>query len=256
MEFLVEFNVIVPEGTGDQEIAEREQAEATAAADLARGGHLLRLWKEPGAPGENRAVGLYRARSEEQLDGLLGDLPLNGWMELTVTPLEPHPNDPAGASQVGVPLPEPQLIEVYRLEASLGEPIELGDTAIGHQRIVPLTGGAFTGREMSGRLIPGVSADWQTVLPDGTVHGDIRYVLQTDDGHTLYVQSSSIRHGSAEVLGRLARGEHVGASEYTFRTTTRITTASPELAWLNKGIFISVAGRQPGGVIYETHLIA
>jgi hypothetical protein len=25
---------------------------------------------------------------------LLGALPLNAWMEITVTPLEPHPNDP------------------------------------------------------------------------------------------------------------------------------------------------------------------
>ena len=32
MEFLVEFNVIVPEGTGDPEVREREHAEAAAAA--------------------------------------------------------------------------------------------------------------------------------------------------------------------------------------------------------------------------------
>jgi hypothetical protein len=25
--------------------------------------------------------------------------------------------------------------------------------------------------------------------------------------------------------------------------------------WLNKGVFISVGGRQPGGVIYETYLV-
>jgi hypothetical protein len=102
----------------------------------------------------------------------------------------------------------------------------------------------------------GASADWQTVLGDGTVLGDIRYVLQTDSGDVLYVQSHGIRHGSAEVLARLSRGENVDASECTFRTSTRIATASQELDWLNKGVFVSVAGRQPGGVIYETHLVA
>ncbi|MGA2010024.1 MAG: muconolactone Delta-isomerase family protein [Solirubrobacteraceae bacterium] len=256
MEFLVEFNVIVPEGTRDPQVREREQAEAAAAADLARGGHLVRLWKAPTAPGENRAVGLYRARSEEELDALLGDLPLNGWMEITVTPLEPHPNDPDGVPAAGAQLPDPLLTAVYRLEASLGEPIELGDTAAGHQRIVPLIGGTLTGREISGTLIPGTSADWQTVLPDGTVHADVRYVLRTDSGDAFYVRSHGIRHGNAEVLGRLARGEDVGPSEYTFRTSTRITAASPELDWLNKEIFVSVAGRRPRGVIYETHLVA
>jgi hypothetical protein len=47
----------------------------------------------------------------------------------------------------------------------------------------------------------------------------------------------------------------VEASEYTFRTSTRIETAAPELDWLNKGVFISVGGRQPSGVIYETYLV-
>jgi muconolactone delta-isomerase len=256
MEFLVEFDTTVPEGTKNAEVREREQAEAAAAANLARDGHMVRLWKPSLGPGEIRAVGLYRARNEEELDGLLGDLPMNSWMAMTVTPLEPHPNDPGGARAHGFQLPEPQISPVYRLEASLGEPIELGDTAAGHQRIVPLTGGTFTGPEIFGTLIPGASADWQTQLPDGTVLGDIRYVLQTESGEFLYVQSHSIRHGSPEVLARLSRGEDVDPTKYTFRTSTQITTASRELDWLNKGIFVSVAARQAGCVTYETHLVA
>jgi hypothetical protein len=58
------------------------------------------------------------------------------------------------------------------------------------------------------------------------------------------------------VLERLARGEDVDASEYTFRTSTQLETAAPELDWLNKGVFISVGGRRPGAVIYETYLVA
>jgi Protein of unknown function (DUF3237) len=46
------------------------------------------------------------------------------------------------------------------------------------------------------------------------------------------------------------------AGEYTFRTATQIETAAPHLDWLNKGVFISVAGRQAAGVIYETYLVA
>ena len=152
-------------------------------------------------------------------------------------------------------LPGPRLTKVYRLEASLGEPLDLGETAHGHRRIVPLSGGTFNGAEISGKLLPGASADWQIVLPDGTALGDIRYTLQTDGGDLLYVQSRSIRHGSPEVLARLARGEDVEASEYTFRASTQIETAGAELDWLNKGVFISVGGRQPGGVIYETYLV-
>ena len=153
-------------------------------------------------------------------------------------------------------LPEPRLSQVYRLEATLGKPLELGDTAQGHKRIVPLTGGTFTGPVVGhGKLLAGTSADWQTILPDGTALGDIRYTLETDEGDLLYVQSRSVRHGSADVLARLARGEDVDASEYTFRTSTQIETAAAGLEWLNKGVFISVGARQPGGVIYETYLV-
>ena len=155
----------------------------------------------------------------------------------------------------GDPLPEPRLTLVYRLEATLGQPLDLGDVAQGHRRIVPQTGGTFTGPELSGMLLPGASADWQILLPDGTALGDIRYTLQTDAGELLYVQSRGVRHGRAEVLARLGRGEQVDAGEYTFRTTTQIETAAPRLDWLNKGIFISVGGRQAAGVIYESYLV-
>lgn len=200
-------------------------------------------------------IGLYRANSEAELDGLLGALPLNGWMEVTVTPLERHPNDPTSPRPSDFELPGPRLTPVYRLQAAVGEPVDLGETDHGHRRIVPLTGGAFTGPRISGKLLPGASADWQMVLPDGTAIGDIRYSLRTDGGDILYVQARGVRHGSPEVLARLARGEDVDASEYTFRTSTQIETAAAELDWLNKGVFVSVGGRQPGGVVYETYLV-
>jgi hypothetical protein len=152
-------------------------------------------------------------------------------------------------------LPSPSLTLVYRLEATLGQPVDLGDTGHGHRRIAPLTGGTFTGPTISGTLIPGASADWQTVRSDGTTIGDIRYTLQTEGGDVLYVQSRSTRHGSADVLARLAAGEDVDPSEYTFRASTQIETAAAELDWLDQGVFLSVGGRRPTGVVYETYLI-
>ncbi len=263
MDFLVEFEISVPMGVPESEVAARQDAESAAAADLVDQGHLVRLWKRHVATGGSRPFGLYRADSEAHMDGLLRALPLYEWMRVTVTPLEPHPNDPAMQQHAGhrpekgvsSHVPEPRLTKVYSLEATLAAPLELGQTTQGRRRIVALTGGTFSGPEISGRLLPGASADWQTILADGTALGDIRYVLQTDRGDLLYVTSRSIRHGSPEVLARLGRGEDVDPGEYTFRTSTRIETAAPDLDWLNKGIFISVAGRQPAGVIYETYLV-
>jgi muconolactone delta-isomerase len=265
VEFLVEFEINIPEGTPESEVNDREAKEASAAANLVDKGHLLRVWRRSIAPGKTKDLGLYRADSQTQLDGLLKGLPLYEWMRVTVTPLEAYPNDPAAAHKgrpwsgeelaVSSRLPNPQLTRVYRLEATLGQPLDLGNTDQGHRRIVPLTGGTFTGPELNGKLLPGASADWQIVLPDGTAFGDIRYTLQTHGGDLLYVQSRGVRHGSADVLARLGRGEDVDASEYSFRTSTQIETAAAHLDWLNKGVFIGVAGRQTAGVIYETYLV-
>ena len=65
-----------------------------------------------------------------------------------------------------------------------------------------------------------------------------------------------MRHGPAEVLARLGRGEHVDAKEYTFRASTQIETAASHLDWLNKGVFIAVAARTAEGVVYDTYLVA
>jgi muconolactone D-isomerase len=97
MEFLVEFEVNVPDGALASEVDARYSAEASAAARLVDDGHLVRLWKPRG---ETKALGLYRADNQAQLAGLLGALPLYDWMQVTVTPLDPHPNDPAPEATV------------------------------------------------------------------------------------------------------------------------------------------------------------
>src|SRR6202030_4810642 len=94
-------------------------------------------------------------------------------------------------------LPDPRLAKIFRLEASLGEALDLGNVAQGRRRIVPQTGGTFAGPELNGTLLPGASADWQIVLADGTTLGDIRYTLETEAGALIYVQSRGVRHGPA-----------------------------------------------------------
>ena len=94
MEFLVKFEINVPAGTSESEVQDREQAEARAVAELARQGHVVRIWKLPDEDGGGSVLGLYRADAETELDALLKALPLSDWMDLTVTRLETHPNDP------------------------------------------------------------------------------------------------------------------------------------------------------------------
>src|SRR5580704_3323261 len=132
MEFLVEFEINIPNGTPLSEVKDREAAEAAAAAKLAGEGHLVRVWKGLVASGETKILGLYRAESTTEVNSLLGGLPLADWMHITVTPLESHPNDPgAGGDRRAATgqLPAPRLTLIYRLDITLGEPMDFGPTA-------------------------------------------------------------------------------------------------------------------------------
>jgi muconolactone D-isomerase len=95
MEFLTTLITNVPDGTADATVADTRSREALRAAELAELGHLLRLWRPPVEPGEWRTLGLWRAGSETELKGILATLPLHKWMTVEITPLNPHPNDPA-----------------------------------------------------------------------------------------------------------------------------------------------------------------
>ena len=104
-------------------------------------------------------------------------------------------------------LPDPVLTQVYRLKAVMGPLLDFGDVLAGRRRVVPLVGGTFTGPELNGSLLPGGSASWQIVSPDGTVRLEIRYTLQTDRGALLYVRSSGVGQGNRQVAARCtARG--------------------------------------------------
>src|ERR1700749_3945657 len=122
-------------------------------------------------------------------------------------------------------LPAPTLRRVYRLDADLDAPIDLGHTPQGHRRILALTGGRAEGPGFHAELLATGGADWQIVRPSGTSVAALPYPLRTDGGALLYVQSHGVRHGEPDVLARLAAGDDVGPSEYTFRTTVSIETA-------------------------------
>lgn len=94
MEFLVQFEVDVPNGIAASELENRERAEAAAADELAQQGHLVRLWQVHVDSGPATILGLYCAESKPELDALLGALPLFKWMHISITALVQHPNDP------------------------------------------------------------------------------------------------------------------------------------------------------------------
>ncbi len=100
-EFLTTFNIDIPDGTPRQSVDDTEASEAKAADELAQQGHLIRLWTLASQDGHGRALGLWRSQDEAGMKAILDGLPLSGWMTVDITPLTPHPSDPALASNHG-----------------------------------------------------------------------------------------------------------------------------------------------------------
>jgi len=99
MEYLVTMTTHVPDGTPEQAVDDIRAREAARSRELAAEGHLLRLWRPPLRPGEWRTLGLFAGDDGGQLEEVLASMPLRVWRTDEVTPLSPHPNDPALAAR-------------------------------------------------------------------------------------------------------------------------------------------------------------
>jgi hypothetical protein len=133
------------------------------------------------------------------------------------------------------------------LDIEVLPPVSLGAQPAGELRVLPFAHGTFEGPLLKGHVLPG-GTDWQEVRPDGTLEIRARYLLETDRGERIEVQSEGVRSGSPEVLARLSAGELLAASEYYFRTAIRLRTPAPRLARLNDLLAFSIGERRPSGV--------
>jgi muconolactone delta-isomerase len=90
-DFLTTFTTTIPQGTPGETVDNARAREKDRAQELARQGHLRRLWR---LPGQGRALGLWRAQDAAEMHAIVESLPLNVWMTTEITPLTEHPSDP------------------------------------------------------------------------------------------------------------------------------------------------------------------
>lgn len=148
----------------------------------------------------------------------------------------------------------PQLEPLLQVTVTLDPPLVVGALVVGTRRIIPITGGHFSGARLSGVVLPG-GADWQVVQPDGVALLDARYTLQTQDGALIYVQNRGVRHGPPEILAALAQGEEVDPARYYMRTTPIFETGDPRYRWLNDLIVVGSGIRRAAAVVLDFYQV-
>ena len=147
-----------------------------------------------------------------------------------------------------------RLEPLTKVRVTLADILDLGDTQWGRRRVVPITGGEFTGDRLHGTVLAG-GADWQVVHDDGMITVDTRYTLKTHDGAHLYLSTSGVRHGPPEVMTRLAAGERVDPQEYYFRLFCKFEAGDPRYLWLNRTLVVASAARTANTVYYQAHAL-
>jgi hypothetical protein len=155
-----------------------------------------------------------------------------------------------GAPDPSLPatLEPPRLEHLCDLAVAVSAPIEAGDGPFGLRRVIPIAGGTVRGPAMRGRVLP-AGADFQLIVAGGTVATlDARYLIELDDGATLFVHNTALRHASAEDSALIRRGEPVDPSRVYFRCQPRFETGDARWAWLHERQFVGRGVRRPDAV--------
>ena len=143
---------------------------------------------------------------------------------------------------------KPELEFVYEAGGELEPPREIGAVYDGARRIIAIRAGGYVkGPRITGKLM-GNSADWQLTRSDGVTVADALYAIETDDGALIQIRNKGLRHGPAEVMDRLRRGEEVDPGEYYFRTVPEFIAPEGPYDWLNKSIFVCAGTRCAGSI--------
>ncbi len=146
--------------------------------------------------------------------------------------------------------PSLRLRPLLVLNMTVGIIVDAGGPAGAQRRIGSIDGGTFAGDRLNGTVMAG-GADWQTVRGDGAVLLDARALLLTEDGATIAITYTGIRHGPAEVMARLGSGEEVDPATYYFRIVPRFHTSAPRYEWLNRVVAVGTGVRLSQGPVYE-----
>ena len=141
------------------------------------------------------------------------------------------------------------------LRLVMGPAHDLGDTPSGWRRMRVLPEGSLLGPRLDAKDRPGGGMDAFLRKAAGTLHTDARLPLMTKDGALIYLQYRGLRHGDADVMGRIERNEPVADDAYYLRNVPVFETASAQYEWLNRIVAVGVGRREGDAVVYEIHEI-
>ncbi len=131
--------------------------------------------------------------------------------------------------------------------------VDLGQTPRGGRKIAQISGGRFVGERLRGQVHAAPGGDWLLLRSDGVLTLDVRITLETDDHALIFMSYQGMRHGPADVIERLNRGERVDSDAYYFRMAPVFETGHERYSWLNRVLAVATGSREPSGPVYQVY---
>ena len=80
---------------------------------------------------------------------------------------------------------------------------------------------------------------------------NVRLVLKTKDDALIGMTYRGVRHGPADVMERIEKGEAVDPTSYYFRINPLFETAAAKYDWINRIVAVGIGHRRTDGPIYS-----
>lgn len=104
----------------------------------------------------------------------------------------------------------------------------------GHQGYTPAIGGTISGPRLSGRVVPHSGADYALVRDDGTIELSAHYMLEAEDGTSIYIQNR----------GYLVRARMGSSQPSYFRLTPYFRVPTGPHDWLSRTVIVGGGERR------------
>lgn len=141
----------------------------------------------------------------------------------------------------------------FEAKIEVGPVLDVGATAKGTRKMIPILGGTFAGPDIEGVILPG-GADWQLVRPDGVAEIEAHYTMKTNDGVPIYIVNKGYRHGPPEVMAKLAKGIEAAADQYYFRSSPTFEVGQGKYDWLTRSVFVGTGERRKDQVLFRFYV--
>ena len=142
----------------------------------------------------------------------------------------------------------PCFEHAFTISIELSKPHWVSPTARGETRAaIYAASGTVEGARLNGRVIPMSGGDFPLLRPDGVIDFDARYLLEADDGATIYMENRGYRWPRDEAVGAaMRRNEAVNFTDYYMRVTPKFDAPTGPHDWLSRHVFVGVAEKLPG----------